>query len=82
MNEGVIVQEECTIYEEILISKICEIFQFTYRRGANIYKELTHYQTTFVIFDIVMGVNVFKCNIFANDKDRITGYIYDDSHVN
>lgn len=82
MNEGFIVQEECTIWEEILISKIYEMFQFTYRRGVNIYKELTSNQTTFVIFDIVMGVNVFKCNIFANDKDRITGYIYDSNHVN
>ena len=36
------------------------MFQFTYRRGANIYKELTPYQTTFVIFDIVMGVNVLS----------------------
>ena len=82
MNEVNIVKEECTIWEEILISQICEMFQFPFRRGVNIYKEITPNQTTFVIFDIVMGVNVFKCNIFVDDKDRITGYIYDNNHVN
>lgn len=82
MNEVYIVKEECTIWEEILISEIYKMFQFTFRRGVNIYKELTSNQTTFVIFDIVMGVNVFKCNICVDDKDRITGYIYDNNHVN
>lgn len=82
MNEVNIVKEECTIWEERLISEIYKMFQFPFRRGFNIYKELTPNQTTFVILDIVMGVNVFKCNIFTNDKDRITGYIYDNNHGN
>ena len=68
MNEGFVVKEECTIWEEILISEICKMFQFAFRGGVNIYKEITPNQTTFVIF--------------VDDKDRITGYIYDNNHVN
>lgn len=82
MDNNIVKCEECTFYEERLIHEIYKMFQISLRGGVNIYKELRPNQTTFVIFDVVSGLNIFKCNIFLDNKDRITGYIYDNNYSN